>query len=553
MFEILRISRIESFTKGATERDALMAMGRSGRGRAGKPRKALNSSDSTSFEEDGFDRVLEEQNEAESFFEDFLSNPAESDLQNYQFDSLRKKVSLSFDDLREEYAALWAEMAIRKDNIDDADRIVDKITENKGRYQIVEAACDVPWYVIAVIHSLEASGKFNRHLHNGDPLTAKTVNVPPGRPLTGEPPFSWEESALDALQYDGLIGNSDWSIEHIMYVLERFNGWGYRKYHPEVKSPYLWSFSNHYLMGKYVADGKWSSTTVSKQCGSMVIVRRLVDGGHISLFRDAGQNRNQQADLPRAEKSAALEDKTFDFFPRDGARIASRRSWPVQSQLVDGPGIFGYYPANRRWGTTSTIDALNEVGRIWLLRHQDQHPRVPVGDISLKGGGDIDGHASHETGRDVDMRPFRSDGKEGPVRWQDIAYSGSLTQELIDIIYCNGIVKVKVIGFNDPNIQGCVNWANHDNHLHVRFFFEDEAPGYPILQIGLDNNPAVREFQRRLNVWLRQLSFGKYIAEDGKFGQMTLEATLAFQDALGLAADGDVGRNTWEASLSFIG
>jgi hypothetical protein len=175
-----------------------------------------------------------------------------------------------------------------------------------------------------------------------------------------------------------------------------------------------------------------------------------------------------------------------------------------------------------------------------------------VGDISLKGGGDIDGHASHETGRDVDMRPIRNDGKEGPVKWWDSNYSGILTQELIDIIYCNGIVRVKVIGFNDPNVQGCVNWNNHDNHLHVRFFFEDEAPGYPTLQLGLNNSPALREFQRRVNVWLQQKSDGGHIVEDGDFGQNTLDATLAFQNALGLVADGEVGRNTWEASLAYI-
>ena len=90
---------------------------------------------------------------------------------------------------------------------------------------------------------------------------------------------------------------------------------------------------------------------------------------------------------------------------------------------------------------------------------------------------------------------------EGPVTWKQAKYSHSLTQELIDIIYANGVVIVKVIGFNDPNIQGCVNWVNHDNHLHVRFYFEDEAPGYPLLELGMYNSPPVRECQRRLNNW----------------------------------------------------
>ena len=108
-------------------------------------------------------------------------------------------------------------------------------------------------------------------------------------------------------------------------------------------------------------------------------------------------------------------------------------------------------PSDKRYGTASTIAALYEVGRIWRLRRAA--PRVGVGDISLRGGGVIDGHASHETGRDVDQRPMKNDGTEGPVTWAQAKYSHSLTQELIDIIYANGVVMVKVIGFNYFDIE----------------------------------------------------------------------------------------------------
>jgi len=52
-----------------------------------------------------------------------------------------------------------------------------------------------------------------------------------------------------------------------------------------VKSPYLWSFSNHYLKGKYVADGKWDPNAVSQQAGAMVILRRLAGAGEIRLMQ----------------------------------------------------------------------------------------------------------------------------------------------------------------------------------------------------------------------------------------------------------------------------
>ena len=44
-----------------------------------------------------------------------------------------------------------------------------------------------------------------------------------------------------------------------------------------MPSPYLWSFSTHYARGKYVADGKWSPTAVSAQCGVAVLLRRLAE------------------------------------------------------------------------------------------------------------------------------------------------------------------------------------------------------------------------------------------------------------------------------------
>lgn len=126
--------------------------------------------------------------------------------------------------------------------------------------------------------------RFDRHLHNGDRLTARTVHVPSGRPVEGEPPFTWEESAQDALTMHGINEVEDWTLPRILYELESYNGWGYRLYHVHVKSPYLWSFSNHYTSGKYVADGTWSDTAASRQCGAAVIIRRLEERGDIEPF-----------------------------------------------------------------------------------------------------------------------------------------------------------------------------------------------------------------------------------------------------------------------------
>jgi lysozyme family protein len=80
-----------------------------------------------------------------------------------------------------------------------------RVAGGHARYQAVAQATGVPWWVIGIIHSMEAGLRFDRHLHNGDPLTAHTVRVPAGRPEVGQPPFAWEASAEDALAHDSLV------------------------------------------------------------------------------------------------------------------------------------------------------------------------------------------------------------------------------------------------------------------------------------------------------------------------------------------------------------
>lgn len=182
----------------------------------------------------------------------------------------------TFTSLKGEYARLWATMQISPAKVSAADTVAKQIIAAKPRYQAVTAATGVPYHVIGLIHAMEASLSFAKHLHNGDPLTARTKQVPAGRPKAGSPPFTWEESAIDALRYDGLDTVKDWSPERIAFVLEGFNGFGYREHHPSVLTPYLWSFTNHYTHGKYRADGVWDADLVSQQCGAMPILARLI-------------------------------------------------------------------------------------------------------------------------------------------------------------------------------------------------------------------------------------------------------------------------------------
>lgn len=192
--------------------------------------------------------------------------------------------------LRQEYRDLFANCVITNKRLSLVNQIVEAILVNKKRYEDVvtaitpaDAVSPVPWFFVAVIHNMERSLSFKHHLHNGDPLTARTVSVPAGRPQEGEPPFTWEESAIDSLLLKNIDKWGEWDISGLLYKIEEYNGWGYRLYHANVKTPYLWSFSNNYVKGKYIGDGQWSDEAISAQCGAAVLLKRMSERGLIEL------------------------------------------------------------------------------------------------------------------------------------------------------------------------------------------------------------------------------------------------------------------------------
>ncbi|MEA5602139.1 hypothetical protein [Nostoc sp. UHCC 0252] len=201
------------------------------------------------------------------------------------------KILLSLQDLKPEYQKLWNRCEIRPDKLSSTQNIVAKIIANRPRYEVIEQKINVPWYFVAVIHNMEASLNFTKHLHNGDSLKKRTVNEPSGRPLAGpikgqEVGYTWEESAIDALTMKEFNRVKDWSLSAQLWQLERYNGVGYRQYHPEVLTPYLWSGTNNYKKGKYVADGKWDANAVSAQIGVVALLKVLIKEANINIQED---------------------------------------------------------------------------------------------------------------------------------------------------------------------------------------------------------------------------------------------------------------------------
>lgn len=186
-----------------------------------------------------------------------------------------------FASLRAEYAAWFAVCETRPDKKDNLEFYMTKLGKGRASYEQVAMATGVPWFFIGITHGMEGGFNFTTHLHNGDPLSARTVNVPAGRPPFGMPPFAWHDSAIDAIRFDSLHEETDWSLPRILFRFEKFNGMGYRRL--GVPTPYLWSHSQLYAKGKFTSDGSFDPDAISKQTGAAVQLKELVTRGIVSL------------------------------------------------------------------------------------------------------------------------------------------------------------------------------------------------------------------------------------------------------------------------------
>jgi lysozyme family protein len=180
-----------------------------------------------------------------------------------------------------DYLKRYKEAQIREEKEPEINWALKRIKETMDMYAVVSKITNVPEPIIAVIHMRESSFDINSHLHNGDPLTARTKQVPKGRPIK-EPvngkSYTWLESAVDALEYESnAIGiemrSYVWDIVNSLFFLERFNGMGYRN--RSITSPYLWSFTDQYTMGKFSHDGVYSPSLVDRQPGCCAILKKM--------------------------------------------------------------------------------------------------------------------------------------------------------------------------------------------------------------------------------------------------------------------------------------
>jgi Penicillin-insensitive murein endopeptidase len=129
--------------------------------------------------------------------------------------------------------------------------------------------------------------------------------------------------------------------------------------------------------------------------------------------------------------------------------------------------------SHRLYGHERTIRTLLAVITAFRAEHPDA-PKVVVGDLSLRGGGSMNEHVSHQNGLDADVYYPRLDRALRAANTR-VQVDGALAQALLDRFVAAG-AKVIFVGYS-TGLHGprdvVVPYPNHESHMHVRF----PAPG----------------------------------------------------------------------------
>lgn len=131
---------------------------------------------------------------------------------------------------------------------------------------------------------------------------------------------------------------------------------------------------------------------------------------------------------PKLNPDRVRDGQKLTVYTRVPASRSESIGTPTRGKLLYGeilPVHAGYVVRNREraWGTREAVDSL--VKAFTALRAKlPEAPKVRVHDLSLRNGGPIDDHNSHQSGRDVDITYFqkRCDGPCGlhPVKPADL-------------------------------------------------------------------------------------------------------------------------------------
>ncbi len=168
---------------------------------------------------------------------------------------------------------------------------------------------------------------------------------------------------------------------------------------------------------------------------------------------------------------------------------------------LDGPGFQVIYPQRRRnYGHPETLDFVRDLGAAMQALG---HGPINVADIGQVRGGPITGHASHESGLDVDVwyrldlaplpveerrglgevSAIGADGAVDPAHWGEaqVALVRLAAEDpRIARIFVHAGVKADLCARDWPDrdwLRVLVPEPAHDRHMHVRLNCPADQPG----------------------------------------------------------------------------
>lgn len=180
--------------------------------------------------------------------------------------------------------ALWTKVNILPNRLAEVQHVAGRLVAPyaKSRYQEIEKATGVPWFIVAVIHERESGQSFVAQLGQGDPLGLVSRHVPRGRgPFfnhPNDPPLqdAFYRGALDALIDCPPYASKwkDWSAGGALTLLISYNGFGYDA-HSE-NSPYDWGATDQEQRGKFTSDGIYNNAVWDTQVGCAAMLKAMI-------------------------------------------------------------------------------------------------------------------------------------------------------------------------------------------------------------------------------------------------------------------------------------
>lgn len=234
---------------------------------------------------------------------------------------------------------------------------------------------------------------------------------------------------------------------------------------------------------RHVAGAPWAWISLLALVAALVPLAALDGGAGEAGVALAAPSPVPIPDPPPVPDKPPEEKPTPPDRPRVTWRESEAQGSANSGRLAEGvrmpdrwPGLYTYDPQTQRppgspdrtWGTARLVRELLDLGEWWARTYPNQ-PRLGIGDLSLRVGGPVIGHASHQNGLDVDIRLARADGQEAGV--DAATYDRELTQAVVDRLVARGASLVLIgpsLDLTGP-AGVVVRWPNHDDHLHVRF------------------------------------------------------------------------------------